>query len=212
MLRTNLIKLIHLYLLVFSVTACGTAAVTPSASSIPTKVTTQTIVFKISFLKNREMSRNLGTEVETSWPLLMAAYPESSVLTLSEDDIAYYQWEQQAIRLTVDGSNKLISLTKDPSETRQIPELYLRNLPFVVSLDEDLIYGGVFADSGSAMYINFPVIYPSVSGDYLILTIRPFHTVSPTHYDEFSTTNPQWNGIKDDRILKALDESGKLLK
>lgn len=168
--------------------------------------------FEISFLDRSALPDNVGYRMEEVWPLLQKAYPDSVVHSLTLKDIVSYNWEKQMMILTPEATEQLLALTLQPQKALIYPDLYLQNSLFVVSVDETPIYGGVFAHTSSAMAIQYPVVYPSLENNQLVLTIRPFHTISPAQYDDFSETNPQWNGIKDDRVFKALSEAGKLEK
>jgi hypothetical protein len=168
--------------------------------------------FKLSFLDGSAVPDNPGYKMEMVWPLLQEAYPDSVVHSLTMKDIVSYNWEKQVMILTPEATGQLLARTSQPQKALIYPGLYLQGSLFVVSVDETPIYGGMFNFPESAMAIQYPVVYPSLENNQLVLTIRPFHTISPAQYDDFSETNPEWNGIKDDRIFKALSEAGKLEK
>ena len=92
----------------------------------------------------------LGYTVESSWPLLQQADLSKSAFVITEDDIVSYGWTHQQLKLT--------------SQLRKKYEVeYMTFLadfsPFVVTIDQQPVFGGMILKQFSPLAVDFPVIY-----------------------------------------------------
>lgn len=147
--------------------------------------------FEIAFLDPgiKQPPSGLGYTVESSWDILRSAYPSKVTYTLTDEDIALYDWSNQIITLTVSSSSTLIESYPD-LESVIFPDI-ITGQPFIVVFDGQPLYGGIFIHPRSAMGIDFPVIYLSRYGDVFALKIRPSHS-----FGLFGGDDSEWQVIK----------------
>ena len=127
-------------------------------------------------------------------------------LTISLDEIEVYDWDEQAIHLTPAAS---LALSQAPSRLFQrfgLP-LGLDTRAFLVSLDGQPQYGGIFLHRISAMGIDFPVIYIEPDGDKVVLLVRPRHIIFGEHRGLPASVRAV---VERPAIRQALMEAGKL--
>lgn len=146
---------------------------------------------------------SLGYTVETSWPVLQRAYPDSVIHAITLEDIEAYDWAEQTIKLNDQGSKEF---SQSNVYDKEYPGM-MPGYPFVAVLDGTPIYGGRILFPGSAMAIQFPVIYLTKVNDTFILAIHPFHSIFPIESDD-----PAWDAIKDERIRAVFAAEDKLAK
>lgn len=160
--------------------------------------------FEIAFLD--AVPPNLGYTVESSWDILRNAYPSKVTYTLTENDIALYDWSNQIITLTVSSSSALKE-RYPVLKSNIFPEL-IDGQPFIVVFDERPIYGGIFIYQPSPRYIRFPVIYWNRDGDQFSLKIRPAHYI--IGLDQISEEDLEWDPIKDVEVKEHFLNLSKL--
>jgi hypothetical protein len=182
----------------------GLLLLSPGCSAKQASSPRQVHSFEIAFVKSDEMNSppGLGHTVETSWPILRRAYPAGVIYRITVDDIETYDWMEQTITLTGRGSAALAQVIYEDGKPG-----WIRVHPFVVVLDGTPLYGGLIWFAGSAMVIDFPVIYLGTLDDRITLTIRPIHS-----FYSFEPNDPAWSTIKDERIRVVLAEADKLAK
>ena len=119
-------------------------------------------------------------------------YPEKLAFTIADDHIQYYDKNSNKIILTEDATKQLEYRFKSPL-------LFMNNF-FLLSLDNELIYTGVFYDPHGAAAIRFPVIYPDFEEKQYTLKI--------------STAHLDGAGIEEDitgrKLYKYLQKSGDI--
>ncbi len=113
----------------------------------------------------------LGYSVESSWPLLQQADLSKSTFVITEDDIVSYDWTHQHLKLS--------------SQLRKKYEAeYLTFLadfsPFVVTIDQQPVLGGMILKQFSPLAVDYPVMYvlngPAYpEEDELSIALRPIH-------------------------------------
>ena len=121
--------------------------------------------FSIRILTKDWFDLGLGYKYESAWPRLQQARA-AALATVGERDVESYDWARQTLTLTPTASERLRaalaeampSRPADPSRAGDaLPgELYLKG--FVVEVDDQAIYGGIFLQAISQMAIDYPVI------------------------------------------------------
>lgn len=121
--------------------------------------------FSIRILTKNWFDLGLGYKYESAWPRLQQARG-AALATVGERDVESYDWARQTLTLTPTASERLRaelaaampSRPADPSRAGDaLPgELYLKG--FVVEVDDQPIYGGIFLQAISQMAIDYPVI------------------------------------------------------
>ncbi len=138
---------------------------------------------------------NLGYTVESSWSLLKDWYPKGATFTIENTDIDNYDWDKHVLTLTPKASSNFQSAF----------ETHKFMLAFVVTVNDEPLYGGLFMFHPSAMNISFPVIYEDSVDDKITFTIRPRHDV----FDNYKPSD-NWHGIDNPTIKDVLFKAGKI--
>jgi hypothetical protein len=115
---------------------------------------------------------DLGYTRDTAWPVLKNLdWEQSSIWTITEQDIELYDWNQQTITLTVEATTDLRQAFDDDALSR-----WMIGQAFVVTCDGDWVYGGVFYLPEGAAGIDFPAIYLQYSErEQAVLVLRSSH-------------------------------------
>jgi hypothetical protein len=162
-----------LILLLGSFTSCSYATSTSSSSGEKTSKPS----FQLYILKEDWYQLDLGYERERAWIILKEADLGDSSFVITEDDIESYDWSEQSIMLTLEATTKLKESTSNPSGFDMMEK------GFVVTLNNEWLYGGVVLESGSAMAIEYPVIYPATYGENTVFRLRPIHPIPVKYRD-----------------------------
>ncbi len=165
-------------------------------------------VFELHILEGDWLSLKLGHELQQAWATLQQTYASATAFTLTEDDIEHYNWSEQVITLTPASSTALVSKFAETEEELQYPEATLDQRAFVVVVNGNPVYGGVFLHPMSSMAIKYPVIYVTTGEGKIVFKLRPIHSV----LGKYSGLEPLWNGIKDPKIEDVFTKAGKLVK
>ncbi len=146
--------------------------------------------FQLLILRENWFDLGLGYDPEPALERLSTADYSNPLFTLTLDDIDGYVWDWQTITLTPDATRKLVQTVDEvehPEGARSLLDLEARMgwgdllsrglyiQPFVVLVDGQFAYGGIFLDAISQMAINFPVIRISVSDEQAVMNILPIH-------------------------------------
>jgi hypothetical protein len=178
---------------------------TPTAS--PTPVVTPTLTpllsYELTFLQSEDFAKQpgLGYTLESSWPLLLKAYPDHIIFSITQEDITNYDWDEQTLHLTADKSvlfrKRFIDISWDKPVTP---------VGFIVLLDNAPDYGGIYTYPTVSTAFRYPVIYYLLEDDDTIsLVIRPFQRLT-----EISKSSPSWDSILNIRIKDFFERLGKL--
>ncbi|MFZ5881279.1 MAG: hypothetical protein ACOY0R_18085 [Chloroflexota bacterium] len=176
-------------------------------ATIPTPVVTPTLApllsYELAFLQSEDFAKppGLGYTLESSWPLLLKAHPDHIVLSITQEDITNYDWDEQTIHLTADKSalfrKKFIDISWDKP---------VMPVGFIILLDNVPEYGGIYTAPTVPAAFRYPVIYCSFEDDDTIsLVIRPFQLAV-----EISKGNPAWDSILNIRVKDFFERLGKL--
>lgn len=105
---------------------------------------------------------------EEAWPRLTKA-SGTPLFTIDERDVASYDWETQRIVLRSEVNRRVLQAA------RKLPDIKLKALGsthdlwkavayrgFVVSLDGEPLYGGIFLSKESQMALRYPVIHSAM--------------------------------------------------
>lgn len=146
--------------------------------------------FQLLILRENWFDLGLGYDPEPALERLSTADLSNPLITLTLDDIDGYVWDWQMITLTPDATQKLVQTVDEvehPEGARNLLDLEARMgwgdllsrglyiQPFVILVDGQFAYGGIFLDAISQMAINFPVIRISVQAEQAVLNILPIH-------------------------------------
>lgn len=133
----------------------------------------------------------LGYAAAPAQTTLFALDTQAALFVVSLSEIAAYDWERQTLVLTSTASTALAQTLADDGGARADVEvltdfyeslgwgsavsrsLYTR--AFIVMVEGEPVYGGIFLDAVSQMAINYPVARVSNEGDQLVLALLPIH-------------------------------------
>ncbi len=166
-----------LVLLLVLCTSC--TGVVVESPQLTVRTSQEETLFRLYILADDWHQLGLGYEREHCWATLEQADLGKSMWVITESDIEVYDWTGQSITLTAEASSRL----KETFSGER--ELY-RNLmekAFVVTFEDDWLYGGIFLEIGSAMGIRYPVIYHEVYQSQIVFQLRPFHPISAKYQD-----------------------------
>lgn len=147
----------------------------------------------------------LGNDPDQAWGVLAQVDLGASTWVIDQDDIETYNWSEQSITLTQNASSRLV---QHLSEWSYLP-IALSHRGFVATIDGDKLYGGVFLEAGSPMAIPWPVIYPDVSGETVVLRLRPAHPLSARYQDLDPSAR---SVIEIERVRDFFRRRGKLIE
>ena len=190
----------------------GCASVAQSASPLAPTMTTQTEVaptrtiaptdapdsFKLVVLNDTYESLELYRPTVDSWGILSRVSLDGSVFTITAADITNYDWTQQSMALSEAATQRLLAAFHEPS----LP-LAPSHQAFVVTLDGERLYGGVFLLPASAIATKFPVIYVDQEEHHFVFRLRPAQ--SSKLIDQSN-----WGAIRSTRIHDFFLRQGKL--
>jgi hypothetical protein len=143
-----------------------------ASSCVP--VTSSRSRFQLHIFRDGWYELQLGHEREQAWTKLKKLGLSDSALVITEDDVEQYDWGQHAITLTAAASNRLYEVFTETG----VLSVDLSDRAFIVTFDREWLYGGIFLDAGSAMVIEYPVIYTWPSEGSVVLFLRPNHQLS----------------------------------
>ena len=162
--------------------------------------------FNLHILNETWTSLGLSNSLETAWPILKNVYRHTTVAEVSDRDIAGYDWEKQQIILTASASQALKIKFEIGVNDGLFVYFGIPHRAFVVSVDGDAKYGGVFLERGSAMGVRYPVIYLDEDKNGLItMEVRPVHSIN-----ELDSSDPVWKIVRQDCIYDIFTRIGKL--
>ncbi len=195
------------YSFTFALLICASLLIS-TISSRPSKTHAQADTmpqFQLIILNEDWHDLQLRYEYNTAYPNLTAADKSNPLFTIGLAEIESYDWTWQAITLTPDATTRLIDALplSDKDGVRSLIALKeslgwgnpLENAlyihPFVVMVNDEMLYGGIFLDPMSQMAIDFPVIRISLVNGQAVLYLLPVH-IPFVNYDPFAfagTTN-----------------------
>lgn len=135
--------------------------------------------FQLTILRGDWGSLGLGYAYDGALPKLTAA--TDALFTIGTDQIETYHWNDQSITLTPEGTRALLAALQPPEELsegvrgrnsmwdklgwgdRLDHALYTKG--FLVKLNGEPLYGGIFMDATSQMAIRYPVIRAGLTAD-----------------------------------------------
>jgi len=145
----------------------------------------------------------LGYSVESSWPLLQKVDLNTKTLVITEQDIVSYDWTHQILEL-----NESFRLRYEESASSFLADFS----PFVVTLADEPVFGGMIIQPFSPLAIDYPVLYVLNDPQYqssrtLSIALRPVHDYRAKFdaMSPFPGTNPVVNERVRQRLL-ALDK------
>ncbi len=157
----------------------------PSANELPPDdAAWQLVIFKQGW---NELQ--LGYAAAPAQTALFALDTQDPLFVVSLPEISAYDWEQQTVTLTSEASTALAQALADDGGARAdvtvLTDFYenlgwgsavsraLYTRAFVVLVEGEPVYGGIFLDAISQMAINYPVARASNTGDQLVLALLP---------------------------------------
>jgi hypothetical protein len=147
--------------------------------------------FRLIILNDDWMSENLGYEADHALSTIKALDISNTLFTISLKEIKHYDWDRQQITLTedaslslaqslekagrlTDGAEKLKSLKNSMGWGNPLQSaLYTRI--FLILLNQEIIYGGIFLDATSQMAINYPVARVLLDDGKAVISLLPIH-------------------------------------
>ena len=135
--------------------------------------------FQLHILKSGFDELRLGYTIAQSWQKLKSIDLKDSAMVITEQDIESYHWADHSISLYPLASAVLVN-----AFGTEYVSIQLEEHAFVVSLNGEPLYGGIFLLSISPMAIKYPVIYVDTSDRSKVrLYIRPQHSLTyPGNY------------------------------
>lgn len=192
---------------------------------------TPTHEFRIDILDASWGSLQLGYEPDTAQKRLLEADRSAPLLSITDADITSIDWDAQVLTLTPAATEDLHEALKNATYGNQsaLIEFYesmdygnvldrgLYSKAFIVSVDGETLYGGIFLDLFSEMAIHYPVmrIWEGEGGAArlaLLPTHLPFSLVDdPRSPFAVPQTDAFRERIHDDRIRELFDSQDKLI-
>jgi hypothetical protein len=159
--------------------------------------------FELHLLNGTFSSLELGYEPEPAIAKLTASIADAAIV-LREDDVDYYDWTTQRLRLNQPATVRALKSMK--SGQRSTPESILSMRGFVVTVDGAPQFAGIALERISAMAIQFPVFYVDVTNAAkLELSFRPHHALG-----EFDPNDGAWSAVRHKAIKERFGTIGKL--
>ncbi|MBI5929694.1 MAG: hypothetical protein HY862_10320 [Chloroflexi bacterium] len=184
------------YSFTFALLVCAALLALPSKTQAQADKPPQ---FQIIILNQDWNDLQLGYRFITAQPNLNAADKSNPLFTIGLEEIESYDWTWQAITLTPDATTRLIDVLpiSDKEGVRSLIDLkeslgwgnplenalYIHS--FVVMVNGEMLYGGIFLDPMSQMAIDFPVIRISLVNGQAVLYLLPVH-IPFVNYDPFA--------------------------
>jgi len=144
-------------------------------------------------------------EYNEVWPVIKEMNSKNNLVEISEQDIKEYNWSTQEITLTSSASERLNSKI---SKEKWFNIRVLKTI-FIVAVDGQPMYGGVFIEKESQAGIDFPVIYPDTENDQIIFQIRPLNSCCTAYQD---LENTKKRTIEYPEIYDLFNSLGKIVK
>jgi len=144
-------------------------------------------------------------EYNEVWPIIKGLDSKNNVAEISEKDIKEYNWSTQEITLTTSASERLNTKISEESWF----QIRVLKAVFIVIVDGQPMYGGVFIEKESQAGINFPVIYADTENNQIIFQIRPEHMCC-TSYQDLELYKKKT--IEYPEIYNVFNELGKIVK
>lgn len=183
--------------------SCGQQTVQPNSTTTDAKQS-----FALHILEDELLRARCGSRRDRCWSLLRQMdLASNSILVITEQDIEAYDWTSQSVVLTPQASLAF----KDTFPNYR--GLRMGSVAFVVTFEDEWLYGGVFSEAGSAAAARYPVIYLQERGDNTALAIRPFTCPIPfsvEHYQAFDI--PTRSVIEIERVYEYFYELGKIVE
>jgi len=144
-------------------------------------------------------------EYDEVWPVIKGMDPNESLAEISEKDIKEYNWSTQEITLTGGASERLNSSISEEAWF----QMRVLKAVFLVTVDGQPMYGGVFIEKESQAGIDFPVIYPDIRHDQIVFRIPPRNNCCTAYQD---LENLKRKTIELPEIYNLFNELGKLVQ
>jgi hypothetical protein len=137
--------------------------------------------FQLAILRGDFGDLGLGYTYEGAFPKLEAGGTANALFVVGTNQIEAYHWSAQSITLTPEGTRDLLAALEPPEQLKESVRalngmraklgwgdrldhaLYTKG--FLVMLDGNALYGGIFLDATSQMAIRYPVIRASLAPD-----------------------------------------------
>jgi len=176
-------QLISLFLLISILSSCSSISTTQQPKS--------EIEFKIIILKDNWFDLKIGYEAEKAQSVLSSADISNPVFVITKNQIEKYDWDLQTITLTSTATKELgealSNIGADSNEIEKLNNLkeslgwgnpieralYIH--PFIVQVDNQFKYGGIFLDAPSQMAIDFPVARITILDGQIVIALLPTH-------------------------------------
>jgi hypothetical protein len=154
--------------------------------------------FRLTVLMEDWMELGRAQTWEEAWPRLKAA-SGAPFFTIDERDVAAYDWQAQRIVLRPEVNQRLLEaaqkLPRVPGRLGKLKALWSDDdlwdifvyRGFVVSLDGEPLYGGLFLQKHSNLAMDYPVIHWAMDDDRrIILRLSPIQFTFGSLWDDGS--------------------------
>ena len=176
-------KLVTSFLLIAILSSCS--PIFAPQQSIPE------IEFKLIILKENWWDLKIGYEAEKAQTILSSADVSNPFFVITKEKIEKYDWDLQTIHLTSTATKELGEALSNIGEySGEIEKLnnlkeslgwgnsveralYIHS--FIVQVDSQFKYGGIFLDATSQMAIDFPVARITISDGKVVIALLPTH-------------------------------------
>jgi hypothetical protein len=133
---------------------------------------------------------DLGYRYQEVWGQIQALDAARATFILTPADLQAVHADRWALTLTPWASARL----KEQFGRTYLDALVFTKAVFVAAVGKVKLFGGVFTEVCSAAAIRFPVIYPDIAQDPLVLYVRPVHECL-----EFTPEHPGAADLSTDR-------------
>lgn len=207
------------------------AVVLAACAPTPNDSSAQAYDISITIYNDSWSSLQLRYDADHAQDVLTHLTDGTPLYTITPDEIASYNWTSQVLTLTPAATQDLTAALKNATYGQQsvLIEFYdsidfgnaldraLYTKAFVVTIDGQPIYGGIFLDLYSQMAIDYPVmrIWERDGSAQLALlpTHLPFSLVDDPR-STFATDNTAVfrDLIRDDRVRELFESQDKLVE
>jgi hypothetical protein len=170
---------VGMMVLAVALSACGMSTVPSRTTQLPATASGEG--FRLYVLNGKMADLNLGYTRESSWSVLSKVDLAANRMVITQDGIESYDWAEQTITLTLDATKAIVAIFPPPGTFS-----LMIGVPFVVALDGERIYGGVFMVAGYDAKCEMPIILGRTEGNRIQLQIRPQLIRSGIAYASYS--------------------------
>ena len=164
--------------------------------------------FQLVILKQDWYDLKLGHKYTQALPIFKSADAADRLFVIGMNEIESYHWTRQSITLTAAATAKLIQALPPEGDLKKHiqymakvkrehgwgnsiePALHLKG--FLVTVNDEVIYAGIFLEPMSELATDYPVIRPGMADGQAVLRLLPLQ-IPFVAYDPVSNESAAWD-------------------